>query len=153
MEGNLSITFSVSQTEVLKRIATNSYYRGERIKDESGAHAARMQSGEDNNDIMQDELETATADVVSLITRNLGRCVVETDVNGNLNFKTLAASNFPEDLKNSVEGAISVYLSDKTLEGWLLVNMPSEVNNLVQRSVREAENLRLLLVERKKPMR
>lgn len=213
MEGNLSINFSVSKEEVLKRIATNSYYRGERIKDESGAHAARMQSGDDNNDIINDEIQLAVADVVAMITRNLGRCTAEeggclmvnvggqtwrlvaTDDRGNYTrksdgkniyiegdigigrtvalrdtaagvmyegvisgydeiiFNLRAASNFPEELKSSVEGAVTAYIFDKALEGWVLVNMPAEVNNLAQRSAQDAEKLRLLLVERKKPMR
>ena len=216
MEGNLLVSFKTSINEVLKRIATNSYYRGERVKDESGAHAARMQSGEDNFDVLSDELRLATADVVAIITRNLGRCQVkessikkvsvlvggekwvllpeegdnytrESDgkiiyllgdvvVGGNITcrdveasvvydgvvlskgedlliFETRAASNFPEELTESVEGAITSYLFDKTLEGWMLINMPAEVNNLAQRSVQDAEKLRQLLVERKKPIR
>ena len=152
MEGNLNITFSVPKEEVLKKLATNSYYRGERVKDENGAHAARMQSGEDNNDVLNDELELAAADVVAMITRNLGRCVKKDDAD-NLLFETRGASNFPETIKESVEGAIAAYLFDKALEGWMLINMPAEVNNLAQRSVQDAEKLRLLLVEREKPMR
>lgn len=153
MEGNLTITFSVPKEEVLKKLATNSYYRGERVKDENGAHAARMQSGEDNNDVLNDELELAAADVVAMITRNLGRCLKKDDDAGNMLFETRAASNFPETMKESVEGAIAAYLFDKALEGWMLINMPAEVNNLAQRSVQDAEKLRLLLVEREKPMR
>lgn len=152
MEGNLLVSFKISINEVLKRIATNSYYRGERVKDESGAHAARMQSGEDNFDVLSDELRLATADVVALITRNLGRCQVK-ESEDLLIFETRAASNFPEELTESVEGAITSYLFDKTLEGWMLINMPAEVNNLAQRSVQDAEKLRQLLVERKKPIR
>lgn len=205
------ITFEVSKNEVLKRIATNSYYRGERVKEESGAHAARMQSGADNNDVLADELELAAADVSAIITRNLGRCVcarqegdlhVEVEgkmwvlthgdgdnyslpdgrniylegntavgsevslrdtaagvnysgvvVDAPIEFRVVAASNFPAELKESVEAAIMAYLYDKVLEGWMLINMPAEVNNLAQRSANDAEKLRQLLVERKKPIR
>lgn len=207
------ITFEVSKNEVLKRIATNSYYRGERFKEESGAHAARMQAGADNNDVLADELELAAADVSAMITRNLGRCVcaakgeegvlyVEVEgkiwvlkhsdgdnynlpdgrniymegntavgsevslrdtaasvnysgvvVDAPIEFRVVAASNFPTELKESVEAAIMAYLYDKVLEGWMLINMPAEVNNLAQRSANDAEKLRQLLVERKKPIR
>jgi hypothetical protein len=155
MEGNLNITFSVPKKTVMDMIATNSFYRGERVKDENGAHAARMQAGSDNNDILQDELKLATADVVAIITRNLGRCTVtEPDSeDGSYEFVTKGASNFPEELKTSIEGAIASYLFDKALEGWMLVNMPNEVQALGQRSAADAEKLRMLLVERKKPVR
>lgn len=210
MEGNLKLGFSVRRDEVLKRVATNSYYRGERVKEESGAHAARMQSGSDNYDILLDELNSAASDVVAIITRNLGRCVYEVfdgvllEVDGaimrltpadggnytaedgrniyieetltpgnvvecrdtaagqNFNatvllpdatFNVVAASNFPEELTASVEGAIAAYLANKTLEGWMLVNMPAEVGNLAERSIADAEKLRMILVERKKPVR
>lgn len=170
MEGTLKITFSVPKKTVMDMIATNSFYRGERVKDENGAHAARMQAGGDNNDILQDELRLAAADVVAIITRNLGRCTVieptknteetsteventEETVTDNYDFITLGASNFPMELKSSVEGAIASYMFDKALEGWMLVNMPNEVQALGQRSVADAEKLRMLLVERNKPVR
>ena len=212
MEGKKNIIFSVSKVELLKKIATNSYYRGERAKDDAGALAARMQSGEDNNDILTDELGLAAADVVVMITRNLGRCAMQiyenliVDVygetwelekrdgdnysrksdganiyvsgdivvgskvdlrdtgmqmmyegtvigNSSYNFEVLAASNFPETLTKSVEGAISSYMFDKALEGWMLINMPNEVESLGQRGVVDAERLRQLLVERTKPIR
>lgn len=155
MEGTLKITFSVPKKTVMDMIATNSFYRGERVKDENGAHAARMQAGSDNNDILQDELRLAAADVAAIITRNLGRCTVtEPDgEGGSYEFVTKGASNFPEELKSSIEGAIASYLFDKALEGWLLINMPAEVPALAQRSVADAEKLRQLLVERSKPIR
>ena len=158
MEGNKAITFNVSGESVIKKLSLNSYYRGERLKEDNGSHAARMQAGVDNDDILGDELELAAADVVSIITRNLGRChvVLPSSSNGNYQFVTKAASNFPAtdtdtSLKSAVEGAIEAYMFDKALEGWLLVNMPNEVEALGQRSVADAEKLRQLLIERSKP--
>ena len=215
MEGNLNITFTVNRYSILDKIAINSYYRGERLKEENGAHAARMQAGVDNEDVLKDEIGIAAADVAAIITRNLGRCVVREDdflrvsyngtvwelkpkedalegnylredgtqvyiegtiatgenvtvrevimgnnyngtvvsVAGDCNFETVAASNFPMSLKKTVEGAIATYMYDKALEGWLLINMPAEVQALAQRSVADAEKLRQLLVERSKPIR
>lgn len=215
MEGNLNITFAVNKNSILDKIAINSYYRGERLKEENGAHAARMQAGVDNEDVLKDEIGIAAADVAAMITRNLGRCVVKEDdflrvsyngkvwelepkkgaegnyfrvedniqvyiegtiaagedvtvrevvagtmyngtvvsLAGDYSFETVAASNFPMSLKKTVEGAISTYMFDKTLEGWLLINMPAEVQALAQRSVADAEKLRQLLVERSKPIR
>lgn len=215
MEGNLNITFAVNKNSILDKIAINSYYRGERLKEENGAHAARMQAGVDNEDVLKDEIGIAAADVVAMITRNLGRCVVreddflrvsyngkvwelepKEDAEGNYSrvedniqvyiegtiaagedvtvkevvtgtmyngtvvslagdycFETVAASNFPMSLKKAVEDAISTYMFDKALEGWLLINMPAEVQALAQRSVADAEKLRQLLVERSKPIR
>ncbi len=227
MEGNLRIGFVVSKEEVMKRLETNSYYRGERLKEDNGVHAARMQAGADNSDILSDEMEHAIADVVEIVTRNLGRCVrrpgIEARIaspengdetivyrgmvqgmnmlyhnwavvggigvysfrehplksgmtysaynpeNNNFDssaevrtlrdddetvvFDTLGASGFPMDLVAAVQQQIMAYLCDKTLEGWMLINMPAEVNNLAQRSAASAEKLRRLLVERKKPIR
>lgn len=215
MEGNLNITFAVNKNSILDKIAINSYYRGERLKEENGAHAARMQTGVDNEDVLKDEIGIAAADVAAMITRNLGRCVVREDdflrvsyngkvwelkpkedaegnyfrvedniqvyiegtiaagedvtvrevvagtmyngtvvsLAGDYSFETVAASNFPMSLKKTVEGAISTYMFDKALEGWLLINMPAEVQALAQRSVADAEKLRQLLVERSKPIR
>jgi hypothetical protein len=78
---------------------------------------------------------------------------VVVSVAGDYSFETVAASNFPISLKKTVEGAISTYMFDKALEGWLLINMPAEVQSLAQRSVADAEKLRQLLVERSKPIR
>lgn len=216
MEGNLNITFAVNKNSILDKIAINSYYRGERLKEENGAHAARMQAGVDNEDVLKDEIGIAAADVAAMITRNLGRCVVREDdflrvsfngkvweleskedapegnylrvednihvyiegtiaagedvtvrevvagtiyngtvvsLAGDYSFETVAASNFPMSLKKAVEGAIATYMFDKALEGWLLINMPAEVQALAQRSVADAEKLRQLLVERSKPIR
>lgn len=215
MEGNLNITFTVNKNSILDKIAINSYYRGERLKEENGAHAARMQAGVDNEDVLKDEIGIAAADVAAMITRNLGRCVVREDdflrvsyngkvwelepkedakgnyfrvedniqvyiegtiaagedvtvrevvagtmyngtvvsLAGDYSFETVAASNFPMSLKKTVEGAISTYMFDKALEGWLLINMPAEVQALAQRSVADAEKLRQFLVERSKPIR
>jgi hypothetical protein len=153
MEGSLEFAFVVPKKGIRDMIMTNSFYRGERVKDENGAHAARMQAGEDNDDVLMDEIQLATADVVALITRNLGRCTVAT-TGENFTFSGTGASNFPyDDLKTSVEDLIKVYLFDKALEGWMLINMPNEVQALGQRSVADAEKLRLILVERKKPVR
>ena len=160
MEGNKNITFSVSKGNIVNKISLNSYYRGERLKEDNGSHAARMQAGEDNNDIISNELELAAADVVSLITRNLGRCHVVLPANEgeNYQFVTMAASNFPysdndTSMKTAVEGAIESYMFDKALEGWMLINMPNEVQALGQRSVADAEKLKQLLIERSKPIR
>lgn len=152
MEGNKEITFSVSKDGILGKIGLNSYYRGERLKDDMGAVAARMQSGADNDDVLSDELDVAVTNVMTIIARNLGRCVVSEE-NGNVNFEVLAASLFPKDLKAMVEKAITTYLFDKTLEGWMLINMPNEVQALGNRSESDAERLRQLLVEREKPIR
>ena len=152
MEGNNSITFSVAKQNIVNKISLNSYYRGERLKEDNGAHAARVQAGKDNNDIISHELELAAADIVSIITRNLGRCTVTLHT-GSYSFATKAASNFPgTDMKTAVEGAIEAYMFDKALEGWLLINMPNEVEALGQRSVADVEKLRLLLIERAKPI-
>ena len=153
MEGNNNITFSVAKQNIVNKISLNSYYRGERLKEDNGAHAARLQAGKDNNDIISHELELAAADIVSIITRNLGRCTVTLPAGdtGSYSFATKAASNFPgTDMKTAVEGAIEAYMFDKALEGWLLINMPNEVEALGQRSVADAEKLRLLLIERAK---
>lgn len=159
MEGNKDITFSISKQNVVNKISLNSYYRGERLKEDNGSHAARMQAGLDNNDIISNELELAAADVVAIITRNLGRCHVALPVEeeGDYSFVTKAASNFPYDsdntnMKTAVEGAIESYMFDKALEGWMLINMPSEVQALGQRSMADAEKLRQLLIERTKPI-
>lgn len=152
MEGNNNITFSVAKQNIVNKISLNSYYRGERLKEDNGAHAARMQAGEDNEDIISNELDLAAADVVSLITRNLGRCSVELN-DGSYEFKTKAASNFPHsELKTAVESAIETYMYDKALEGWILISMPTEVEALGQRSMADAEKLRVLLIERAKPV-
>jgi hypothetical protein len=152
MEGNKEITFSVSESDVKAKIATNSYYRGERMKGDAAQNAAIMQSGEDNNDILNDELDIAERAVSGLISRNLGVCVISKSDN-TCNFVVKAASNFPETLKSAVEGAIGNYLHDKVLEGWLLVTMPGEVANLRDRFASDAEELMRLLLERKKPIR
>lgn len=159
MEGNKEITFSVAKQNIINKISLNSYYRGERLKEDNGSHAARMQAGSDNNDIISNELELAAADIVSLITRNLGRCHVTLPEGntGSYSFITKAASNFPysdsdDSMKTAVEGAIESYMFDKALEGWLLINMPNEVQALGQRSVADAEKLRQLLIERSKPV-
>lgn len=158
MEGNLLYEFTVKKDHVLNMIKINSFYRGERIKDENGAHAARMQAGNDNNDILNDELSIAASDVATIITRNLGRCTLEettvTDEGDLFIFKGVGATNFPLGvLKSSVENLIAVYMFDKALEGWMLVNMPNEVQALGQRSLADAEKLRQMLVERSKPVR
>lgn len=184
MEGSKEIVFNVPKKGILDKIQTNSYYRGERIKEENGTQAARMQAGVDNLDILQDELLLAAADVVALITRNLGRCtfaehvlnpeedvlpVNETgdgetegevkDVVDDLSktsyvFSVKAATNFPnEELNSSVVAAIASYMYGKALEGWMLINMPNEVQALGQRSVTDAEKLKNLLIERSKPVR
>lgn len=159
------MTFEVSKKSIMDKIRTNSFYRGERIKDVNGAHAARMQAGVDNDDVLQDELTMAATDVVTVITRNLGRCVLnevdrtaESEESDNItnvfySFEVRGATNFPEVLKKGVENAIVAYMFDKALEGWLLINMPEEVQALGQRSAADAEKLRMLLVERKKPVR
>lgn len=185
MEGSKELVFNVPKKGILDKIQTNSYYRGERIKEENGTQAARMQAGVDNLDILQDELLLAAADVVALITRNLGRCtftecvlnpeenvlpvnetgdgqtegelnddVVEELSNTNYVFSVKAATNFPNDaLNSSVVAAIATYMYDKALEGWMLINMPNEVQALGQRSAVDAEKLKLLLIERSKPVR
>jgi hypothetical protein len=152
MEGSKQITFSISKTDVLRKLDTNSYYRGERLKDEMGAVAARLQSGADNDDVLSDELDIAVTQVVAIISRNLGRCVVSEE-SDNITFRVLAASLFPNEMVAMVEKAIAAYLFDKTLEGWVLINMPSEVQALGNRSDSDAERLRQLLVEREKPIR
>ena len=77
-----NIAFVASRTAILNIIKTNSYYRGERLKEDSGAHAARMQAGDDNDDILKDEIYSAAADVAAIITKNLSICtVVEPDKN------------------------------------------------------------------------
>lgn len=185
MEGSQAVVFNVPKKGILDKIQTNSYYRGERIKEDNGTQAARMQAGVDNIDILQDELMLAAADVIALITRNLGRCTFaesvldpEEDVlpvnetegeqtEGDKNddsaeelsnayyvFSVKAATNFPDDeLNSSVVAAIASYMYDKALEGWMLINMPNEVQALGQRSVADAEKLKQLLIERCKPVR
>ena len=168
MEGSQQVSFVVPKKGILDRIQTNSYYRGERIKEDNGTQAARMQAGVDNIDVLQDELLLAAADVVAIITRNLGRCtfgeVLEnkeaTDTTegvlerSNYVFSVFAAINFPNKaLNTSVVGAITAYMYDKALEGWMLINMPDEVQALGQRSAVDAEKLKQLLIERSKPVR
>lgn len=165
MEGKLEITFEVSKKSIMDKIRTNSFYRGERIKDVNGTHAARMQAGVDNDDVLQDELALAATDVVTMITRNLGRCVLnevdnaaegeESDNITNVfySFEVQGATNFPVKLKKGVEDSIGAYMFDKALEGWMLINMPDEVQALGQRSVADAEKLKMILVEREKPVR
>ena len=161
MEGTLDLSFEVARKSIIDRIATNSFYRGERIKEVNGLQAARLQAGVDNEDILKDEIEIAAADVTAVITRCLGRCVLTLEEKDGgeenewytLKFSVLAASNFPTELTKSVENAIEVYLFDKALEAWMLVNMPDEVQALGQRCVADAEKLRQLLVERKTPVR
>lgn len=156
MEGGKDIAFEVSKDDILAKLRTNSYYRGERLKDEMGALAARVQSGEDNDDVLSDELDIAITDVVTIIARNLGRCAVSESVTSGktaINFSVLAASLFPTDLVPAVNKAIAAYLFDKVLEGWILINMPNEVQALGNRAANDAERLRQLLVEREKPVR
>lgn len=153
MEGNLEFGFVIPLKDVMDMIKTNSFYRGERVKDEIGVNAARLQASSDNDDVLKDEVNIATADVVTLITRNLGRCTVKY-AEDNFTFSGLGASNFPYDeLKSSVENLIKVYLFDKALEGWMMINMPNEVQALGQRSAADAEKLRQILVERQRPVR
>ena len=152
MEGNKVLEFEVDENVIMGKIATNSYYRGERMKTGERENAAIMQSGEDNKDILADELDIAERSVMGLISRNLGLCTISK--NGNkCTFNVRAVSNYPENLKTAVEGAISNYLYDKVLEGWLLVTMPSEVANLRDRFAVDAEQLVRLLLEREKPVR
>lgn len=177
MEGSQQVSFNVPKKGILDRIQTNSYYRGERIKEDNGTQAARMQAGVDNIDVLQDELLLAAADVVAIITRNLGRCIFAEETSAfeptvgedgklsedtpelqigrtNYVFNVQAATNFPDDaLNNSVVGAITSYMYDKALEGWMLINMPGEVQALGQRSAVDAEKLKQLLIERSKPVR
>lgn len=152
MEGNKTITFTIDENDVKTKIATNSYYRGERLKGDNVQNAAIMQSGEDNNDILADELDVAERSVSAIISRNLGICVINRD-DEKCSFEVKAVSNFPENLKPSVEGAICNYLYDKVLEGWLLVTMPGEVQNLRDRFIADTEQLVRLLLERNKPVR
>lgn len=151
MEGNNEITFSIDEGVVRKKIEFNSYYRGERLKGNNIQNAALMQSGEDNNDVINNELEIAENSVAGLISRNLGVCTISKD-GTKCNFSTQAVSNFNNELKSSVEGAIVNYLYDKVLEGWLLITMPEEVANLRERFVADMEQLVRLLLERKKPI-
>jgi hypothetical protein len=157
-----NFTFSISRTKILNIIKTNSFYRGERLKEDNGAHAARMQAGDDNDDVLKDELYTAATDIVSIITKNLATCtVVEPDPNGPgeddkelYKFVCPNVSNFPIiELKETVQRSIRVYMADKALEGWLLINMPEEVQALGDRVVKDAEKLRQLLITRTKPVR
>lgn len=155
MEGSKEITFSISKKSILYKIGINSYYRGERLKDDMGAVAARMQSGVDNDDVLSDELDIAVTHVVAIVSRNLGRCTVEEKDEAEekkINFKVVGASLFPDDLIPVVEKAIATFLFDKTLEGWVLINMPSDVQSLGNRSESDAERLRQLLIERQKPI-
>lgn len=151
MEGTQDLQLSISESAIMKKIAINSYYRGERMKNGERENAAIMQSGDDNVDILTNELDIAERSVMGLISRNLGLCTLEKS-GGNCTFKVKAASNFPSDLKTAVEGAITNYLYDKVLEGWLLVTMPSEVQNLRERFNSDAEQLIRILLERSKPV-
>jgi hypothetical protein len=120
-----------------------------------GAVAARMQSGADDNDVLNDELDIAVTHVVAIISRNLGRCMASDKEEGGekkISFDVRAASLFPVDLTSSVEKAITAFLFDTIIEGWVMMNMPSEVQALGNRSESDAERLRQLLVEREKPV-
>lgn len=152
MEGNKVINFVVSEKDVRDRIAMNSYYRGERVKNGERENAAIMQSGDDNADLLNDELQIAEHTVMGLISRNLGLCNINKE-GDNCTFTVKAVSNFPEDLKSAIEGAITNFLHDKVLEGWLLVTMPQEVSNLRDRFLLDQEQLVRLLLERRKPLR
>lgn len=152
MEGKQEISFVVDESAICGRIHMNSYYRGERMKRDGNTNSAIMQSGTDNDDVLSDELDIAERAVMGLISRNLGLCTLSRNQN-DCTFSVKAASNFPAELKSSVEGAISNYLHDKVLEGWLLITMPQEVANLRDRFAADAEQLIRLLLEREKPVR
>lgn len=152
MEGKKDISFVIDESAVCGKIHMNSYYRGERMKRDGNTNSAIMQSGADNDDVLSDELDIAERAVMGLISRNLGLCTL-TRGQDKCTFSVKAASNFPEELKSSVEGAISNYLHDKVLEGWLLITMPQEVANLRDRFAADAEQLIRLLLEREKPVR
>lgn len=152
MEGNKAIQFNIDEEQIFKRIASNSFYRGERLKRDGNTNSALMQSGEDDYDVLSDELDIAERSVAGLISHNLGRCIIRKEERTCI-FDCMAASNFPEELKSSVEAAIINYLHDKVLEGWLLITMPQEVANLRDRFTADMELLVRLLIERKKPER
>lgn len=151
MTGTTTYTFSVAEAEILKIVNLNSYYRGEKIKESQGVHAARMQSGSDNEDVLKNELQHAADDVVTLITLYLGNCSYTLNSN-NYSFTCTGASNFPNSLVTSVQNVIKSYMAHKTLEGWLLINMPEEVGAMGNRVIAEYTNLRMLLSERDKPV-
>lgn len=155
MTGTTTYTFSVVENDILNIVNLNSYYRGEKIKESQGIHAARMQSGADNADVLKNELKHAADDVVTLITMYLGQCscTVSTGTGSSYVFTCNGASGFPNDTLNTpVVNVIKSYMAHKALEGWLLINMPEEVSAMGNRVVAEYTNLRRLLAERRKPV-
>lgn len=152
MERKGAFVFEADKDVVLKKIAMNSFYRGERLKEDQGVHAARVQTGCDNDDILSDEMELAVADVELLITNNLGICTTELEGNKYL-FYASEKSSFPYDkLKKTIERLIESYVYNRVLEGWMSIMMPDEMQALGQRSVVEIEKLKRFLVEREKPV-
>lgn len=152
MIGSASYEFSVAEQDILNIVNLNSYYRGEKIKESQGIHAARMQSGADNADVLKNELKHAADDVVTLITMYLGQCSCSYS-DSKYKFSCNGASGFPNGTLNiPVANVIKSYMAHKALEGWLLINMPEEVSAMGNRVVAEYTNLRRLLAERSKPV-
>lgn len=145
----LELTFE--KERLYKNIYLNSYYRGEREKENKGVLAAIMQAGEDNKDVLEKEVRDALTEVGAVICTYLGRCVYENrdDV---FVVKIACVRNYPQEMVPVLKDAMEALVGVIAIQQWLLINNPGEAEFLENKKQSMVAGLKRVLLERKKPI-
>lgn len=159
MEGSNRITLLLSSYNVLMKVQTNSYYTGEARKEdvqhlESGT---RIQTSQDEEDILGDYLSTAVDHLHRLLGLYLGEtaCMSQSDAAHEgyilISFTVQAPANFVVSRCGELERLIEDEATYLVLRDWLGVMKPGEEAFAVQKAQEAELNIRYLVTGRTKP--
>ena len=159
MEGSKTLTAELKIKDLLLRVKTNSYYIGEARKDIQGMDllGARLQSSDDDDDVLLGYLKSAFAKITNATTRLIGETKIATIFTpmdaAKATFTINTVANFMESQLPVVVTIIEDYAINYVLMEWMASNKPDEAKIFAEKiSILESE-LRSIAIHRKKPIR
>lgn len=159
MEGSKKLAIELSVKDILLKAKTNSYYIGEARKDVQGMDllGARIQSSDDDDDILVDFTKSSFSKIGNLLTRLIGESsyvATYTPVDtAKVEFTINATANFMDSQLPVVKGIIGDYAVSCILMEWLLSNKPDEARVFADKIASLESEIRYISTARKKPIR
>lgn len=159
MEGSKNLTIELMVKDLLLKVKTNSYYIGEARKDLQGMDllGARIQSSDDDDDILIDFLKSAFSKISNTLTRLIGESsfsATYTPANtAKVTFTIKTVANFMESQLPVIKSISEDYAADYVLMEWLSSNKPDEAEIFSNKITALEMDMRSIAVHRKKPIR
>lgn len=159
MEGSKKLTIELKLKDLLFKVKTNSYYIGEARKDIQGMDllGARIQSSDDDDDILVDFLKSSFSKIGNILTKLIGESsfvavYTQTDT-AKVTFTINTAANFMESQLPVVKSISEDYAVDYVLMEWFSSNKPDESKLFADKIGLLESDIRAIAVHRKKPVR